>query len=209
MGRNSCNFTGARLDILLEQVNERLRNHFLTRTNLRRITEAVAEASKSYLESQQSELAPINRRKKAVQNEIDNINGTLKAAGPAANNFRTLLRDLNALETEIQELEAKAAQIAADTEEARLFINDKEGIIATALDQKTFTNPDNLDEARDFMHIFIKRVDVFPREDKTQRATIHYDLPVRLAPSDDDPTTETIHLGKKGGACQQKVVVLR
>ncbi len=204
MGKEVCNFTSTRLDVLLEQVNERLRNHFLTRDNLERIAEAVAEASRSYLENQQSELGPINARKKAVQNEIDNINATFKRAGPEAKNFRTLVRDQNKLETEVQELEAKAAQIAADTEEARLFINDKEGIIATALDQKTFTNPDNLDEVRDFMHIFIKRVYVFPREGKTQQATIHYDLPVRLGPSDSDPTTETVILGKKGGRMSNK-----
>ena len=204
MGTDVCTFTSARLDILLERLNDRLRNHFLTLPNLKIITEGVAEASKSYLENQQSELAPINARKKVVQNEIDNINGTLKSAGPAANNFRSLLRDLNALETEIQELEQKAAQIADNTEEARLFINDKEGIIATALDRKIFTNPDNLDEVRDFMRIFIERVEVFPREGKTQRATIQYDLPVRLAPSEGDPTTETIYLGKKGGHLSTK-----
>ena len=204
MGKDVCDFTGARLDTLLERVNDPLRNHFLTPRNLKRITKAVAEASRSYLENQQSELAPINRRKKAVQNEIDNINATLRAAGPRANNFRSLLRDADKLETELQELEAKVARITADTEEARLFINDREGIIATALDRKTFTNPDNIDEVRDFMHIFIKRVWVLPREGKTQRATIHYDLPVRLAPSDDDPTTETIILGKKGGRMSTK-----
>lgn len=205
MGKDSCNFTSSRLDVLLEQVNERLRNHFLTRDNLDKIAEVVAEAGKPYLENRQSELAPINRRKKAVQNKIDNINSTLKAAGPAANNFRTLLRDLNAVETEIQGLESKAAQIAAATEKARLFISDKEGIIATALDQKTLTNPDNLGEVRDFMHIFMKRVGIFPREGGTQRATIRYDLPVRLAPPDGDPTTETVILGKKGARVNKKL----
>ena len=197
-GRDACAFKGARLDILLAKVNDRLRNHFLTRPNLERIIKGVAEASRAYLETQQSESAAINDRKKVVRNEIANINATFKAAGTAADNFRTLLSDLEYLEMELKELEGKSDQVAEDTEEARLFINNEEGIIATALDRKTFNNPDNLDEVRDFMHIFIKSVEIFPREGKTQRTTIHYDLPVRAAQSDDDPTIETIHLEKKG-----------
>ena len=57
------------------------------------------------------------------------------------------------------------------------------GIIATALDHRTFTDPDNLDEVREFMHIFISRADVFARENRTQRVAICYDLPVRSADS--------------------------
>ena len=207
MGRDACPFIGARLDFLLEQVNDRLRNHFLTRPNLEKITKGVAEASWTYLESQKSESAAIDDRKKVVRNGIANINATFTAAGPAADDFHTLKRDLGTLERELRELEEKSAQVAEDTEEARLFINNEEGIIATALDRKTFANPDNLDEVREFMHIFIKRVEVFPRGGKTQRATIHYDLPVRAAQSDDDATIETIYLGKKGGHVDPKSCV--
>ena len=176
----------------------RLGNNFLIPANLERITEGVAKASKPYLENQRSELAPINDRKKVVRSRITNINDSLAASGPAANNFRTLIKDLDTLETELQELEKKSAQIAEATEGARLFLKNKEGIIATALDRKTFANPDNVDKVRDFMHIFIRRVDAFAREGITQRVTIDYELPVRLATSDDDPTIETIYLEKSG-----------
>ena len=198
MGSDVCTFKTARLEILLEKVNDRLRNHFLTRPNLERIIKGVAEASGAYLASQQSELAAINARKKVVQHEIANIGAIFRAAGIKSDNFRSLARDLSDLERELRELEEKTYQVTEEAEEARLFINNREGVIATALDRKTFANPDNLDEVREFMRIFIESVEVFPREGKTQRATIHYDLPVRAAQSDDDPTTETIYLEKKG-----------
>ena len=206
-GRDKCTFTSARLEILLDKVNDRLRNHFLTQSNLERIVKGVTEASKPYMESQQSELAPIKDRKKVVRKQIDNINDTLIEAGARASNFRTLLAKLDDLELELRDIERKFAQMAEDTEEARLFINNEDGIIATALDRKTFANPDNLDEVRDFMRIFIKRVDVFAREGKTQRATIQYDLPVRARRSDDDPTIETVYLEKKGAQAAAKTCV--
>ena len=203
-GSDVCNFKTARLDLLLEKVNDRLRNHFLTRPNLERIIKGVAEASRAYLASQQSELAAINARKKFVRGEIANIGAIFRAKGIKTDNFHSLAEDLSNLERERQELEEKTAQVAEEAEEARLFINNEEGIIATALDRKTFANPDNLDEVRAFMRIFIESVEVFPREGKTQRATIHYDLPVRAAQSDDDPTTETIYLEKKGAHVDPK-----
>lgn len=207
MGLDACAFTSTRLDFLLEKVNDRLRNHFLTRPNLDSIIKGVAEASRAYLESQQTESAAINDRKKIVQNEIDNINATFRAAGTEADDFHTLAKELSTLERERRQLAEKSAQVADDTEEARLFINNEEGIIATALDRKIFADPDNLDEVRAFMRIFIQSVEVFPREGKTQRATIHYDLPVRAAQSDDDPTIETIYLEKKGALVGHKSCV--
>ena len=204
MSPDACTFKGARLDNILEQVNDRLRNHFLTTESLERIAYAVAKASKPFIEDQQTDLTSINQKKRDLQRKINNINDVLTEAGTDALNLRTTLKNLNNLETEFRVLDKESEQISKATEEALLFVNNKEGIIATALDRKTFTDPDNLDEVREFMHIFINRVEIFAREGRTQRGTIYYDLPVRLGESGDDPTVETIYLEKKGPRVPQE-----
>ena len=54
-------------------------------------------------------------------------------------------------------------------------MNDREGIIETALNRKTFTDPDYPEAIRQLMQIFIDRVEVF----EGGYGTIHYDLPAR------------------------------
>ena len=88
----------------------------------------------------------------------------VEKAGDQAPNLTTLLKDLAKLEGERKALEKADSQITKDSEEALLFVNDKNGIIETALSLKTFTDPADPDAVRELMKIFIKKVAIFPRE---------------------------------------------
>ena len=103
-------------------------------------------------------------------------------------------------------LETETAQIDDATEEAILFVNDKAGIISTALNHKTLIDPADPEAAREFFKLFINRVEVFARDQETsqQRGIIHYDLPIRRAESEDVPGTETILLEKKRASVSTK-----
>ena len=196
---DDCKFKGARLDEVLETVADRLRNHFLTEDTLDRIIEGVAEISRGFLQEKLNERSCISDQKKKVIAEIKNINDVLKQAGDQAPNLTTLLKDLAKLEREREALEKADSQITQDSEEALLFVNDKNGIIETALSLKTFTDPADPDAVRELMKIFIKKVAIFPREPgaKKQRGIIDYDLPARQAGPPDVPDTETVYFEKR------------
>ena len=102
---------------------------------------------------------------------------------------RSYTQDLEKLLTDEEELEQADSRITEDTKEARIFVNNREGIIETAMNLKTFTDPEDLEAVRELLHIFIERVEVFP----DGRAFIQYDLPVRCEGSEDELTREIIY----------------
>ena len=75
------------------------------------------------------------------------------------------------------------------------FVNHREGIIETALNRKTYTDPDDPEAIRQLMKIFIDRVEVF----EAGYGTIHYDLPARSLGLGDVPASETIYFEKRRG----------
>ena len=172
---------------------------FCLEDTLDRIIEGVAEISRGFLQEKLNEQSCISDQKKKVIAEIKNINDVLKQAGDQAPNLTTLLKDLAKLERERETLEKADSQITKDSEEALLFVNDKNGIIETALSLKTFTDPADPDAVRELMKIFIKKVAIFPREPgaKKQRGLIDYYLPARQAGPPDVPDTETVYFEKR------------
>ena len=93
----------------------------------------------------------------------------------------------------------KVNQIGDATEEALLFVNDQAGIIETAMDYKTWIDPEDPDAVRELFKVFIQKVEVFELEDGAtdQRVVISYDLRAFKASGQDGSNTETIHIGKK------------
>ena len=199
IGADLCEFKSANLNTLLEAIRDRLIHHFLTSENLTAVIHGVAEVSKSMLETRQVQLARIGLRKQAVNTEIKNINDVLRAAGTQANNLRTLMSDLHDLETERAALEKEGNQVSEATEEALLFVNDQAGIIETAMDYKTWLDPEDPEAVKEFFKIFIEKVEVFELEEGAtdQRVDIYYDLRAFKATGQDASATETIHIGKK------------
>ena len=92
------------------------------------------------------------------------------------------------------------SRITEHIEDDLLFVNNKEGIIETALNRKTLTDPADPAAVRELLHIFIERVEVF--EDK--HGIIYYDLPVRSAGPEGTPAKETIYFDPKKGLMAPK-----
>ena len=199
MGADVCDFKSANLTTLLERIRDRLVHHFLTPESLARVVDGVAEASRPMIEQRQTQSTHIRERKQEVNTEIKNISDVLKEAGAQAPNLQSLIHDLAKLEKERADLEKEGNQIDEATEEALLFVNDPAGIIETALDYKTWTDPEDPEAIKEFLRIFIEKVEVFELEEgaTSQRAVIHYDLPAFSAGAKDASATETIHIGKK------------
>lgn len=199
MGKDFCTFRSVNLNRLLEAVGARIIHHFLTTENLQSVIDGVNEVSRSMLAERKVQLARIGERKSVINTEIKNINDVLRAAGAQANNLQTLLHDLAELEKERATLENAGSQINEETEEALLFVNDQAGIIETAMDYKTWTDPQDPEAIRELFKIFTRKVEVFELEDGAtdQRAVIHYDLRAFKTSGQDGSDTETIHIGKK------------
>ncbi len=199
MGADVCEFKSVNLNRLLEALRDRIIHHFLTTENLQSVIAGVNEVSRSMLEEQQVQLARIGERKDLVNTEIKNINDVLTAAGKEAQNLQTLIKKLAELEKERATLEREVNQIGDATEEALLFVNDQAGIIETAMDYKTWIDPEDPEAVRELFKVFVHRVEVFEVEDGAtdQRMVIHYDMRAFKAPAQEGSDTETIYIGKK------------
>ena len=199
MGVDVCQFKSANLTTLLARIRDRLEHHFLTSENLAKVVDGVAEISRSMLEEKQTQLTHIRARKRVVNTKIQNINDVVELYGTQAKNLESLTNNLAKLEKESADLEKEGNQIDAATEEALLFVNDRDGIIETALDHKTWIDSADPEAIREFLKIFIEKVEVFELEEGAtdQRAVIHYDLRAFKAVAEGTSPTETIHIGKK------------
>ena len=199
IGADFCEFKSVNLNTLLEAIQDRITHHFLTPENLQSVIDGVNEISRSMLEERQDQLSRIRERKRVVNTEIRNISDVLTEAGTKKSDLHTLLSDLAELEKEKVALDNEAKRIIDATEEALLFVNDQAGIIETALDYKTWTDPEDPEAIRELFKIFIQRVEVFELEEGAtdQRVVIYYDLRAFKASGQEDSGTETIHIGKK------------
>ena len=193
MGAETCIFKGIRLDDIIHAVSGRLRNHFLTEENLESLVDKVVESSKAYLEQQMRGESGIKAKLNIVEGEIENTGKVLIAAGDRAENLHYLIGKLEKFELEKQDLQKQLDLNAEASKEALLFLNDREGIIETALDLKTLTDPEDPEAIRELFQIFIERVEIF--EDR--HGDIHYTLPVQSAGPEGTPGRETIYFEKK------------
>ena len=100
---------------------------------------------------------------------------------------------LEELEREKEEIEGESRRITEVSKEALLFVNDRDGIIETALSLKTYTNPADLEAVRELIHIFIERVELFA----DGHGVIYYNLPVCRRRLEGDQAMEPIYFKKK------------
>ena len=199
LGKDFCEFKSVNLNRLLVAVRDRIIHHFLTTENLQSVIDGVNEVSRSMLEERKVQLARIGERKSVINTEIKNINDVFQEAGKKAQDLLTLIEKSAELERERATLENEVNQINEETEEALLFVNDQAGIIETAMDYKTWTDPQDPEAIRELFKLFTQKVEVFELEDGAtdQRVVIYYDLRAFKASGQDGSDTETIHIGKK------------
>ena len=205
-GKDTCVFTGARLDSVLVTVTDRLRNHYLTEETLESIIDKVVETSREYLEEQESSKSGLSDRLKVVNGEIKSGNAVLLAAQKEGKNLTSLINVVDEFEREKEELEKMLEGIAEATEETLLFVNDRDGIIETVMSRKMFTDPEDPEAVRALIGVFIERVELF----QDGHGVIYYNLPVRSERPEGIPAEETIEFekrNKKGPAAAQSCVL--
>ena len=199
IGTDYCTFKSVNLNRLLEAVRDRIIHHYLTPENLQSVIDGVNDVSRAMLEERQVQLALISDRKSVVNTRIKNITDVLKEAGTKATNLHTLLNNLDELEKERADLDNEGKQINEATEEALLFVTDQAGIIETALDYKTWIDPEDTEAVRELFKVFVQEVQVFePQQGSNdQQVDIYYDLRAFKAAGQDGSNMETIYIGKK------------
>ena len=193
MGAAVCSFKGARLDQVLGAIIDRIREHFLTEETLQNVVDQIASTTRPYLEEQETSRSGITSRLKTINGQIENIRETVRTLPLQSRSSRFFANDLENLLEEKENLELKAKAIADATEEALLFVTNREGIIETAISKKLFTDPADPEATKELLELFIERVEIFA----DMSGKIYYDLPIRRAGTHDTPGEETIFLEPK------------
>ena len=193
VGGYDCGFKGVRLDAILPVLIDRLTNHFLTEDTLERVIDRIADESREYLETQETNQVGIRSSLRLAKEKVRNLKENLSDGGLGPRSRKSLTEDLEQQLGEQEELEKDLERISVSSQEARLFVNNRDGIIETAMNLKTYTDPENLDAVRQLINLFVEKVEVFD----DGHAIVHYDLPVHSKGSEEGETEEIIYFEKK------------
>ena len=178
-GKEVCPTMGIPLDELLRLIMERLLNHILTEQTLRQLIDDVAQESRAYLTEGQQRKTGFSTRLSDVEKRIRNLSGVLQAQGNRALQLPTLIDDLAELEKEKKTLQENIQEINDSTEEARLFINDPERIVAAAIDLRTYTDPHDEKAAQALVSLFISSIYVYKENTQQDHLELTYTLPIQ------------------------------
>ena len=190
-----------RLDTLLKHVMTRMFDHNLTGQNIKELIEEVTRKSSPYLEDKQKEKEDLYKSLAEVKKRIQNISEVIQTQGTRYQGMPTMLEDLANLEKKRQTLEEKVQEINDATEEARLFINDPEGILAAVLDLRTYTETRDEEAAKELIRLFVTSIDVYdiqplPEGGQEWRLDIQWTLPIFSERTDKSGDREIVILKK-------------
>ena len=199
-GKTACPSKPIRLDTLIKHVLERLLGTILTEPALRQLIEDVARDSRKYLAEGQARKAELSKQLPEVRKRIQNISEVIQTQGTRYQGLATLLQDLAELEEKERTLQESIQEINDATEQARLFINDPDGIIEAVLDLRTYTETRDEQVAKELISLFVTAVyvyneDIHEDDDHENHMEIHYTLP--------------IHSERTGESWDSEIVVLK
>ena len=198
LGKAACPNDDVRLDFVLENMLAHLKEDFLEETVLRNVVKIVQDNSGEYLQEMESRQANLRANLGTVRAEIANINQVFRKAGAKADNLTSLVDNLLELEQKERELEEEIARNNEDSDEARLFLNDPEGIITTALNLKTYTEYTAGPAVRDLIQMFIQRAEIYRWTGDRRVLKLWLALPARTAESTEAPGEYTIAFDRQG-----------
>ena len=152
---SKCLSKPIRMDELVKQVLERLLDTTLTEPTVRQLIEDVARDSGPYLEEGQARKKELSEQLTEVRKRIRNISEVIQTQGTQYQGLATLLKDLAELEEKERKLQEAIQEINDATEQARLFINDPDGIIEAILDLRTYTETRDEEAAKELISLFV------------------------------------------------------
>ena len=197
----SCHNDDVRLDSVLNSTLRYLREEFITAANLANVIGIIQEKSGKYLHEMDSRKSNIAANLKSVRKEIENLNITIRRADDAQDIREvpmSLVRNLLELEQKERELEEEIGRINEGSDEARLFMEDPEGIMEAALDERTYTESKEGPAVRRFIQMFVERAELFRWQDGKRALKLTLSLRARSAESVKAPGTKIIVFDKKG-----------
>ena len=168
---------------------------YLVRKVLERLLETNLTEGEARKKELSKELAEVRKRKR-------NISETIQTRGTDHEAPATLLQDMYTLERKDRTLEDEIQEINDATEEARLFINEPEGILEAILDLRTYTETRDLEASKDLINLFIVAVYVYNEKmdadaDHENHMEMHWTLPIFSEVTGESSDREIVILKKE------------
>ena len=200
--KDSCPSQQIYMDTLIKLVLERMLDANLTEPALRQLIEDVARDSRKYLEEGQARKAELSKELSEVRRRIRNLSEIIQDQGKKHEGLATLMKDLGKLEEKEWTLEEAIREINDATEQARLFINDPEGILEAVLDLRTYTETRDEAAANELISLFVTAVYVYKKkvdedDDHENHMEIHWTLPIHSERTGESWDSEIVVLKKE------------
>ena len=186
-GAKTCPKTNIPLPEFQTIILHRLLNYIFTEDNVTRRVQQAAKDSRKFLQEGDKRKKPFEKRLRQIDRDLENGNEIMLTHGAGYQHLDSLMQKINALGAEWEEVTRQIEQIAEETEEARLFMSDSEGIVSALLDFRTYTETGEKQAFRELVETFIERIEVF-----NDHADIYYHLTPHLVKTKENPTMDTM-----------------
>ena len=170
---------------------DRFVNYVFIEENLNRQLTTAGRGIQKFLSEGEASKADLEKRRSDIDQELRNGNEIVFEYGKKYPNLNSLMESIDRLETERATLNQEIKRIMENTEEARLFLTDPEGIIATLMDVRTYMESGEEQAVRELIKSFISRIEVF-----NDHIDIYYHLSPQLVDLSENLWKETINLKK-------------
>ena len=154
---------------------------------MRRMVQQSAEDSRKFLQEGDKRKKHFEKRLRQIDRDLENGNEIMLKHGARYEHLDSLMQKLSALGAEREEVTRQVEQIAEETEEARLFVANSEGIVSALLAFRTHTDTGEKQGVRELVKTFIERIEVF-----NDHAEIYYHLTPQLVKTKEHPTKDTV-----------------
>ena len=178
---------------ILEDVQERaleiLLENLRNETFLNEHVDNVVELNGHLVKEQTQQQAALDRRAVETQKKINTLVDITEDPARKERNVDELLDRLDEHRAEMRQIQAGKQRLIAQTEGFMSYVNDRERIIANAMDVQTIIETEEPQVANTFVRLFVKKLVI-----KDHIGTIHFTVP----PLGEGPqwTPESFGIGK-------------
>ena len=178
-GVAQCGKEEVLLSKVLEDITRELHENVITETVIRDQLGILQNQAHDEVNQELSRKSGAEKRLKEIRKQRDNLTGFIKEYGTkdprVADN---LFKDIQGLWDEEDNLRSQITDISQTAQEVEAFLTDPERIIRIATNYKTFLYSEDKTSVREFLRLFIKKVQLFDEGEKT---IIEYGLPLPSA----------------------------
>ena len=178
-GKSQCNKSDVSLPDILEVITGELCHRVITEECIREQVDLLRMMAHEEVSKEQDRRRQIDGQLAKLHREMENLMDVVKAYGTSDSRvlekFKAELQELSDKEERLKE---ELLTVDLETSEKVAFLSDPQGVADAAMDLKTYLDSEDKAATREFLRLFIKRVDLLD-----DAGTIEYSLPL--------PCTET------------------